>query len=69
MSAQPETVEAESPTMAWKMANLAKDQEESSKNYIPIDGPRARDKFAHWLSALSPGWQSGFLLTEALSVV
>ena len=41
VSAQPETVEAESPTMAWKMANLVKDQGESSKNYIPIDGPKA----------------------------
>ena len=69
MSAQPETVEAESPTMAWKMANLVKDQGESSKNYIPIDGPRVRDKFTCWLSALSPGWQSGFLLAEAISVV
>ena len=56
VSRQQETVEAESPTMAWKMANLVKDQGESSKNYIPIDGPKARDKFMHWLSALSPGW-------------
>ena len=56
MSAQPETVEAESPTMAWKMANLVKDQGESSKNYIPIDGAKARDKFTHRISALSPGW-------------
>ena len=45
MSVQPEAVEVESPTMAWKMANLIKDQGESSKNYIPIDGPKARDKF------------------------
>ena len=36
-----DTVEAESPTMAWKMANLVKDQGESSKNYIAIDGPKA----------------------------
>ena len=28
---QPETVEAESPTMAWKMANLIKDQGELSE--------------------------------------
>ena len=69
VSTQPETVEAESPTMAWKMANLVKDQGESSKNYIPIDGPRARDKFTRWLSALSPGWQSGFSLTEAIATV
>lgn len=55
VSAQPETVEVESPTMAWKMVNLIKDQGESSKNYIPIDGPKARDKFTRWLSALSPG--------------
>ena len=39
VSTQPEAVEAESPTMVWKMANLFKDQGESSKNYIPIDGP------------------------------
>ena len=56
VSAQQETVEVEFPTMAWKMANLVKDQGESSKNYIPIDGPKARDKFMCWLSALSPGW-------------
>ena len=69
MSAQPETMGVESPTMAWKMVKLIKDQGESSKNYIPIDGPRARDKFAHWLSALSPGWQSGISLTEAISAL
>ena len=67
--AQPETVEAESPTMAWKMANLANDQVESPKNYIPIDGLNAQDKFTRWLSALSPGWQSGFTLTKAISMV
>ena len=39
--AQPETVEAESPTVTWKMANLSKDQGELSKNYIPIDGLKA----------------------------
>ena len=54
--AQPETVEAESPTMTWKMVNLVKDQGESSKNYIPIDGPKAGDKFTRWLATLSPGW-------------
>ena len=53
---QQETVEVWSPTMTWKMANLVKDQGESSKNYIPIDGPKARDKFTHWISTLSPGW-------------
>ena len=41
VSMQPETVEAESPTMTWKMVNLIKDQGESFKNYIPIDGPKA----------------------------
>ena len=41
VSTQPETVEAESPMMAWKTVNLVKDQGESSKNYIPIDSPRA----------------------------
>ena len=55
VSMQPEAVEVESPTMAWKMANLVKDQGESSKNYIPIDGPKAQDKFTRWLSTLSPG--------------
>ena len=69
MSTQPETVQAESPTMAWKMANLIKDQGASSRNYIAIDGPRARDKFTCWLSALSPGWQSGFSLTETIAAV
>ena len=56
VSTQQETVEAESPTMAWKMANLIKDQEESFKNYIPIDGTKDRNKFMRWLSALSSGW-------------
>ena len=56
VSVQQETVKAESPTMTWKMANLDKDQGELSKNYIPIDGPKARDKFMRWLSALSPSW-------------
>ena len=69
VSTQPETMEAESPAMAWKMVNLVKDQGELLKNYIPIDGPRARDKFTHWLSTLSPGWQSGFLLTDAVSAM
>ena len=68
MPVQLETVEVESPTMALKMANLITDQGELSKSYMPIDGPRAQDSFTHWLSTLSPEWQSGSSLTEVSAV-
>ena len=48
--AQSETVEVESPTVAWNIANLTKDHGELLKIYIPIDGPKAQDKFTRCFS-------------------